>query len=371
MGDRPHPASDRMSGWQFAAFPSAIGLQAVLFALVLVALPPVAQAQQNYTGIWEATVTVSVAGQQESGSAADVFFHRGDSLFLSGVPFCDGLSEHSRLERVSDTTFALPGPVSCSLLGVTATVTSYTQTFNGSGSFTASAAGMASVGSRDFAFSGTVRGERIAATALAGNQSVSGLSAAEDSVKIFRINLPANSESLTVRTHGGSGDPDLEVISGRPPFDFFESDNDSTQESVEVRRPDSGPWYIVVYGWESYRDVSLTVSHRTSSPAPAQPSLYNANNKRLSLAQVAVRPGGVQFLNVQIELGSGGRYRILAAQAGSAQQPGLDSVPVFDNDNRILNLPRVVVQPGNIGFRDVDIWLGENGDYKILFARPE
>lgn len=371
MGDRPHPATDRMSGWQITAFPSPLGPRAALCALLFVALSLDGHAQQDYTGLWEATVTVSVAGQQETGAAGDVIFHTGDNLFLSGVPFCDGLSEHTRLERVSDNTFVLPEPVSCTLLGVDVTLTSYAQTFDGSDSFSSTLTGTASVGSRNFAASGTVRGKKIDVTMLTGNQTVTGLSGSEDSVKAFSLNLPTDTERLTVSTDDGSGDPDLEVLFSRPPFDLFESTNGSTQELVNVKQPDSGTWYIMVYGLDSYRDVSLTVSRQSSSPAPTSPSLYNASTGVLGLADVAVRPGSVQFQNVQIELGSGGGYRILAAQASSGQQLDTDAVPVFDSDNRILNLPRVVVRPGDQRYRDVEIWLGENGEYQILFARPE
>ncbi|WHI44919.1 S8 family peptidase [Microbulbifer sp. JMSA004] len=76
----------------------------------------------------------------------------------------------------------------------------------------------------------------------------------------FTIDIEAGTSTLTVEMSGGSGDADLYVRHGNYPtqrrYDCrpYLSGND---ETCTISSPDSGTWYISIYGYESYTGVTL------------------------------------------------------------------------------------------------------------------
>ncbi len=79
----------------------------------------------------------------------------------------------------------------------------------------------------------------------------------------FRIEVPEGVRRLTILTGDGTGDVDLYVAHGRLPepgqYDY-RSAGAGGRESLAISTPRSGTWYVVVYGYEDFRDVDLTAS---------------------------------------------------------------------------------------------------------------
>ena len=100
---------------------------------------------------------------------------------------------------------------------------------------------------------------------LLGNGVVrTGQSGAKGSQAVYRIDVPAGTGKLSVRTTGGSGDVTLYLKRGAPatPDDYHcRSDHPGTGESVVLNRPAAGSWYVTVVGKTAYRGVSVQGSY--------------------------------------------------------------------------------------------------------------
>lgn len=96
---------------------------------------------------------------------------------------------------------------------------------------------------------------------LANGETIRGLSGERGSRLVYRIELPERVDTLKIATSGGSGDLDLFVRRGEEPtsreHDYRSTDKDSA-ESVVIRRPEAGTWYVLLYGYRDYRDVDLS-----------------------------------------------------------------------------------------------------------------
>jgi hypothetical protein len=94
-----------------------------------------------------------------------------------------------------------------------------------------------------------------------------GLSGASGSRKHFVIEVPPGQDSLEVNTWGGTGDVDLYVKRGdrAARFDYdARSVVGGTDESVNISHPVAGTWFIMLYGYGDYEDVTLRASYGTS-----------------------------------------------------------------------------------------------------------
>ena len=98
--------------------------------------------------------------------------------------------------------------------------------------------------------------------ALSNGVAVANLSGVTDSYKCFQIDLPTGATGLTVTTAGGMGERDLEVIYYRPEFNWYGSSGDYINESVSISPPESGKWYILLYGYLDYSGVTLTATYQ-------------------------------------------------------------------------------------------------------------
>jgi hypothetical protein len=110
----------------------------------------------------------------------------------------------------------------------------------------------------------TLTAEYGVCTPLANNVPVTGLSGSTDSQKCFRIDVPAGQAILAVQTSGGTGDADLYVKQGSipTPSDFnCESAGATTDEACTFPTPTAAPWYVTLYGYESYSGVTLTARY--------------------------------------------------------------------------------------------------------------
>jgi serine protease len=100
-------------------------------------------------------------------------------------------------------------------------------------------------------------------TLLQNNVAVSGLSGATGSSQFFKFAIPAGTPSFTV-TMTGDGDADMLIRYAALPsltsYDIFPAINGSN-ESVQVTNPPEGEFYIEVYGYQPYSNVSLRASY--------------------------------------------------------------------------------------------------------------
>jgi secreted trypsin-like serine protease len=76
----------------------------------------------------------------------------------------------------------------------------------------------------------------------------------------FTITVPAGATSLTINQSGGSGDADLYVRRGSQPttssYDCRPYKSGNT-ETCSFTSPASGTWYVSVYAYSTYRDLSV------------------------------------------------------------------------------------------------------------------
>jgi len=225
----------------------------IISCLFLCSSHVVTPAQADISGLWEFDMTVSIMGEQETGSSFTVFYQDGDVLYEPTMT----------LHKVSSNTFAISDPVDHCELGICVTLESFSATFPSNSSYTGTGSGTAEVDGDDYPFSLSHQGHKMTPQVLSSDISVSGLSGAEDSYKAFSIEVPSNAEEIEVTTEGGWGDCDLSLMYERPPFDDDYSCDDYNDEYVSVSDPSPGTWYVVLYGFESYGDMTLTASVST------------------------------------------------------------------------------------------------------------
>ncbi|ETR69329.1 MAG: hypothetical protein OMM_03997 [Candidatus Magnetoglobus multicellularis str. Araruama] len=88
----------------------------------------------------------------------------------------------------------------------------------------------------------------------------SNLSGTEFSHQYFKIIVPDNQEELLVKTWGGTGDCDIYLQFNEIPdldnSDYI-SDNYSNSEIISIQSPLAGEYYVLVYGYSAYDDVTL------------------------------------------------------------------------------------------------------------------
>jgi serine protease len=94
------------------------------------------------------------------------------------------------------------------------------------------------------------------------------LSGAWAEEKLFTIEVPANSQNLSIQTSGGTGDADIYVKFGAKPtltnYDCrpFLFGND---ESCSAPTPSAGAWYILIRGYGAYSGLTLQAHYQPGS----------------------------------------------------------------------------------------------------------
>ena len=102
-------------------------------------------------------------------------------------------------------------------------------------------------------------------TILNNNSALHDLSGDYESVKYYKITVPPGQEELTFETWNGSGDCDLFMKYGEPPtLDDYDaaSENYANDEIISIQEPLEGDYFLVLFAYETYDDVSLKVSYR-------------------------------------------------------------------------------------------------------------
>ena len=95
-------------------------------------------------------------------------------------------------------------------------------------------------------------------------ETVSSNSGAEASAVVYYIEVPPGQEILDIRTWGGTGDVSLYVRQGAIPTIFDHDDSSGgfgTEQEISINYPAAGTWYILLYGYQSYFDVSLKATY--------------------------------------------------------------------------------------------------------------
>lgn len=93
---------------------------------------------------------------------------------------------------------------------------------------------------------------------------VPGLSAVAGDEKLYKIEVPAGQDFLTIEIGGGTGDCDLYVKKGEVPT---QSNWDyrpyliGNNEIVEIAEPAAATWYIMLHGYQAYAGLTLTASY--------------------------------------------------------------------------------------------------------------
>ncbi len=90
-------------------------------------------------------------------------------------------------------------------------------------------------------------------------EKVEGLAGREGSVRRFKVHVPRGTDKLSVHTEDGHGRIDLYVergeLAGRDAT--WRSRHDSTEQTVNILRPQPGWYHITVYGRENYSGVEI------------------------------------------------------------------------------------------------------------------
>ena len=98
------------------------------------------------------------------------------------------------------------------------------------------------------------------AGALEDDVPVTGLYGVPGSQRFYQISVPDCTETLVVRTSGGTGNCDVYLKRGAKPTASncdFALCQPASDESISVGSPQAGTWYILVQGESNYFGVSV------------------------------------------------------------------------------------------------------------------
>jgi len=102
---------------------------------------------------------------------------------------------------------------------------------------------------------------------LNNNEIISNLSASSNSIRYYKVEISEDISYLSFDIWGGQGDCDLYIMFNELPdldyYDYAESLYGNT-ENVSIENPDKGTWYIMLYAYDSYSDLSLKIFYNNS-----------------------------------------------------------------------------------------------------------
>ena len=251
----------------------------VLVIMILALLPHRVFAVGEYDGHWVGTENVSVQGETETVRTDTIIFQQdADNLY-----FAEGYFGSIHLVR-SGNDWIIPSPLSGELWGYDVDVNSMKLTFASQTDFTGSITASVDVDGEWVSGNATLSFSKQACSTLSNGVPVYNLSGGEDSFQCFEIELPETTTSLTVTTSGGSGDCDLGVAYHQPDFHVETSEGDYNDEEVNISSPQSGRWYVSLYGFESYSGLTLLASYEARiGNAPGSTSFDVRADEQLQL----------------------------------------------------------------------------------------
>ncbi|QLE85557.1 S8 family peptidase [Shewanella sp. Scap07] len=104
-------------------------------------------------------------------------------------------------------------------------------------------------------------------TELSNNTAVT-VSGQAGSETMYFIDVPAGASNFSVNLAGGSGDADIYVQQGSAPTQSSyqcRPYKNGNNESCSFSSPTAGKWYVMVRGYSSYSNATLTASYTTGS----------------------------------------------------------------------------------------------------------
>lgn len=108
-------------------------------------------------------------------------------------------------------------------------------------------------------------GNQDTSTPLSNGVMLANQSGATDSIKVYKLDVPAGALALTLRTLGGTGDVSIYVKAGSPAsatsYDFKSVHAGSNSESVAIARPVAATYYLTVVGEAAYTGVTVLGSY--------------------------------------------------------------------------------------------------------------
>lgn len=111
---------------------------------------------------------------------------------------------------------------------------------------------------------GTPGGGGGGTTTLTNGVAVTGISASTGTWKHYKITVPASQTSLAIVMSGGTGDADMYVKRGAQPtssvYDYRPYLN-GNNETVNVTNPVAGDWFISLYAYSTYSNVTLKATY--------------------------------------------------------------------------------------------------------------
>jgi len=104
------------------------------------------------------------------------------------------------------------------------------------------------------------------AAPLSSGVPVTAISGAQDSQQVWRIDVPAGTDLLSINSSGGTGDVDLYARRGAVPtpaaYDC-RSHTHGNSESCDFVNPGAGRWYVMLQGYASFAGVNLSATTST------------------------------------------------------------------------------------------------------------
>ncbi len=119
---------------------------------------------------------------------------------------------------------------------------------------------------------------RVSCTsALTSGVAMDGIALANADARYFSIEVPAGAAQLQVVTAGSNGDADLLVRNAGLPWRASEgrdcvSQSDDSNEDCTIASPAEGTWFILVYAFEPFTDLTVTATVVASEVASVEVS---------------------------------------------------------------------------------------------------
>jgi hypothetical protein len=82
----------------------------------------------------------------------------------------------------------------------------------------------------------------------------------------YKIEIPTDHYSFQITTNGGTGDCDIFVSYDQVPTEDiydYSSDDYGNEEKIFIPEPSTGPWFIMLYAYERFQNITLGVSYQS------------------------------------------------------------------------------------------------------------
>ena len=230
-------------------------MRAVFIILFAINTPTSLFALGEYDGVWVGQETISAAGQQETVTTGTIIYQESDNTFTVFDELFGNVALHK-----SGNQWILLTPIETTYLGLRVVFDQISITFHTTSYLTGIIKGTVYIYGQPYDVSATLAHYKQSCQSISNGVTVSNLTGVVNSLRCYEIVLPLGATNLNVNTWGGSGDCDLYVAYYRaePAYSSEEYYND---EQIIIPIPDTGKWYIGLFGYESYSGVNLRASY--------------------------------------------------------------------------------------------------------------